>query len=91
MTMELAFNIALGLISTLLTFVIKNLFDRLKEDREKLTKLKEDTGKEITEIKLSYVNREESLRNQDFISTQLREITGKLDKLSDKLDSKVDK
>lgn len=91
MTMDLAFQIAFGLASGLFTFVLKHVFDQQKADREKLVKLKEDTNKDISDIKLKYVSKEDAIRDQNFLSTQLEKIDKKLDKLSDKLDLKVDK
>lgn len=91
MTIELAFNIALGLISTLFGFLIKTHSDRLKEERVELTKLREATQQELTNIKVEYLPRTESVRHYDSLSDQLTKITDKIDNLSEKLDRKVDK
>lgn len=91
MTFELAFNIALGLISTLFGFLIKTHSERLKEERAELTKLREDTQRELTRIKVDYIQKADSLRNYDLLSSQLTNITNKIDKLTEKLDQKADK
>lgn len=91
MTLELAFNIVMGLVASLLGLTLKNLYAKIDKDRVDFDSFKESLTKEITDIKVEYLPKAELNRHQDQIMDSLKELTRKVDKLDDKISQKADK
>lgn len=91
MTIEMAFNIAMGLVSGLLGLTVKHLYARIDSDRKAFDEFKEQANKLITEIKVNYLPKSDLNRTQDQIMNSLNILSTKMDKMNDKLDQKADK
>lgn len=77
MDLQLAFNIAVGLLGALAGFVLKTLWSAVERLRENLTKLESTLPDKF-------------VRRDDFAAA-LDRIESKIDRLFDRLESKADK
>ncbi|MFH2504023.1 hypothetical protein ABK730_19075 [Klebsiella indica] len=80
MTIEIAFNIALSIAATLCGLWLKNITETIKEHR-----------RIMDDIKMSYQLRTDSRADNERIMKSLDNIQRSIERISDKLEKKVDK
>ncbi|MFV5906040.1 hypothetical protein [Klebsiella oxytoca] len=80
MTLEIAFNIALGIAATLGGLWLKNITENIKEHR-----------RIMDEIKMQYQLRTDARADNDRIMKSLENIQRTIERISDKLEKKADR
>ena len=80
MTLELGFNILLGLFTAAIGFQVKRMFTQLDEQQ-----------KTIIDMRVQYQTRAEAREAQQELKEGLSDIRQAIEKLNDKLDRKADK
>ena len=80
MTLELGFNILLGLLIAAIGFQVKRMFAQLDEQQ-----------KTIIDMRVQYQTRVEAREAQQELKEGLSDIRQAIEKLNDKLDRKADK
>jgi hypothetical protein len=80
MTIEMAFNIAIGIITTLGGVWLRSLQEELKNTRSELAKIRND-----------YQRREDAQRDNQTMMSVMQEIKRSIERIDSKLDRKADK
>ena len=98
MTIDMAFQLALGLLSGVLGLLLKRAqyeIDTVSKSLKELqTRVNQDDitiRDKIEAIRVTYMTRADSDRNQSLIMDGIKDIKLKINRLDDKLDRKVDK
>lgn len=89
MTLEMAFNIVMGIAASGLGLLVKNLYAQIESNKIAIHKLSDDLKEQLTSIKVDYLPKSEAIRNMDLILDQLKEIKTKINRLDDKMSVQV--